>query len=417
MLDLKSSTDSPEQKIEPVPLLDLQAQYATIREEVRAALDRVLESQHFILGPEVEALEREIADYSQCEIGLGVSSGSDALLVALMAIDLKPGDEVITTPYTFFATAGAIARLGSKPVFVDIEPNSFNIDPDRIEAAITQRTRAIIPVHLYGQMADMNPIMDIAKSHNLIVIEDAAQAIGSEYQGRRAGSVGHMGCFSFFPSKNLGGFGDGGMVTTNDAALADRVKLLRNHGYRPKYYNKVVGGNFRLDAIQATVLRVKLKYLDDWTEARQRNAGHYRDLFAEAELSVRPESVATLQAAGNAKKHHGTSSSLADVAGVVLPTEALDRRHIYNQFVVRSGRRDELMAYLKKRKIGVEIYYPVPMHLQECFADLGYGRGDFTNSERAAEETLALPIYPELTQELMFAVVSAIGDFYNDRAA
>lgn len=401
----------------PVPLLDLKAQYAAIRDELREALDRVAESQHFILGPEVEGLEKEVSAYSQCEFGIGVSSGSDALLVALMAVDLKPGDEVVTTPFTFFATAGAVSRLGAKPVFVDIDPLTYNLDPRAIEAAITDRTRAIIPVHLYGQMAEMDPIMEIARRHNLYVIEDAAQAIGSEYKGRRAGSIGHFGCFSFFPSKNLGGFGDGGMVTTNDPQLADRVKLLRNHGYRPKYYNKVVGGNFRLDAIQAAVLRVKLKYLDDWTEARQRNAGHYRNLFAEAELGIRPESVATLQAAGKAKIHHETYPLLADVSGVVLPTEALDRRHIYNQFVIRSGRRDELMAYLKKRKIGTEIYYPVPMHLQECFANLEYRRGDFTNSERAAEETLALPIYPELTEEMMATVVSAISGFYNDRTA
>ena len=374
---------SVERKAQPVPLLDLKAQYAGLRDELREALDRVAESQHFILGPEVEALEREVADYSQCEYGIGVSSGSDALLVTLMAIGLKPGDEVITTPYTFFATAGAVSRLGGRPIFVDIDPVTYNINPAAIESAVTERTRAIIPVHLYGQMAEMDQIMEVARRHNLYVIEDAAQAIGSEYKGRRAGSIGHFGCFSFFPSKNLGGFGDGGMVTANDAELADRVKLLRNHGYRPKYYNKVVGGNFRLDAIQAAVLRVKLKYLDQWTEARQRNAARYRDLFAEADLS-----------------------------SVVLPAEAPDRRHIYNQFVIRAERRDELMAFLKGRKIGTEIYYPVPMHLQECFADLGHYAGEFLESERAADETLALPIYPELTEEMMTTVVVAVSDFY-----
>jgi dTDP-4-amino-4,6-dideoxygalactose transaminase len=395
----------------PVPLLDLKAQYATIRDEVREAIDRVAESQHFILGPEVEALEREVAAYSGCEYGVGVSSGSDALLVALMAIDLKPGDEVITPTYTFFATAGAVARLGAKPVFVDVDPLTYNVEPAALEAAVTERTRAVIPVHLYGQMADMDPVMDVARRHNLVVIEDAAQAIGSEYKGRRAGSIGHFGCFSFFPSKNLGGFGDGGMVTTNDPELADRVKLLRNHGYRPKYYNKVVGGNFRLDAIQAAVLRVKLKYLDGWTEARQRNAARYRDLFNEAELSVNTDAQSPTGAGA------GKGSPLADASGVVLPFEAPERRHIYNQFVIRSGRRDELMTFLKARKIGTEIYYPVPMHQQECFANLGHKAGEFPESERAAAETLALPIYPELTAEMMETVVSAIADFYAGRAA
>ena len=382
-----------ERTTQHVPLLDLKAQHATIRDEVRDAIDRVVESQHFILGPEVEALEREIAEYSGCGHGIGVSSGTDALLVALMAIDLKPGDEVVTTPYTFFATAGAISRLGGKPVLVDIDPLTYNIDPARIEAAITSRTRAIIPVHLYGQMADMDPIMEIAERRGLHVIEDAAQAIGSEYTGLRAGSIGHLGCFSFFPSKNLGGVGDGGMVTSNDAELAHRVKLLRNHGYSPKYYNKVVGGNFRLDAIQAAVLRVKLRYLDQWTEARQRNAALYRDLFGEAGLTVSLDEFA-----GGAK-------------GVVLPLEAFNVRHIYNQFVIRSHRRDELIKHLKERQIGSEIYYPVPMHLQECFSELGYGKGDFTASESAADETLALPIYPELTREHLVTVTEAIAQF------
>lgn len=390
---------------QPVPLLDLQAQYRAIREELRGALDRVAESQHFILGPEVEGLEREIADYSQCQFGVGVSSGSDALLIALIAIDLKPGDEVVTTPYTFFATAGAVARLGGKPVFVDIDPLTYNIDPAALEDAITDRTRAIIPVHLYGQMADMGPIMEVANRHKLIVIEDAAQAIGSEWLGKRAGSIGHFGCFSFFPSKNLGGFGDGGMVTTNDPALADQLKLLRNHGYRPKYYNKVVGGNFRLDAIQAAVLRVKLKYLDQWTAARQRNAAIYRDLFDQAEISISPDYPST-GAAGAAPKLNGLS-------GVVLPTEAPNVRHIYNQFVIRSGQRDALLSFLKARKIGTEIYYPVPMHVQECFSYLGHKTGDFPASERAANETLALPIYPELSEDMLATVVETIAEFCN----
>jgi dTDP-4-amino-4,6-dideoxygalactose transaminase len=371
-------------QIQPVPLLDLQAQYLTIRDEVRAAMDRVAESQYFILGPEVKALEEEVAAYSQCRFGIGVSSGTDALLVALMALDLQPGDEIITTPYTFFATAGCIARLGARSVFVDIDPATYNIDPAAIEAAITAHTRAILPVHLYGQMADMDPIMAVAERHNLPVIEDAAQAIGSEYKGRRAGSIGQMGCFSFFPSKNLGGFGDGGMVVTNDPALAETLTLLRGHGAKPKYYHKVVGGNFRLDALQAAVLRVKLPHLDGWTAGRQRNAATYRRLFAEAGLD--------------------------QVLG--MPLEIANGRHIYNQFVIRCPRRNELMTHLKQRGIGHEIYYPVPMHLQECFADLGYRQGDFPHSEAAANETLAIPIYPELTEAMQEAVVRAIAEFY-----
>jgi len=398
MLGIKSPT-------QPVPLLDLKAQYAGIREEIREAIDRVADSQHFILGPEVEGLEREVAAYSQCDFGIGVSSGTDALLVALMAINLQPNDEVITTPYTFFATAGAISRLNAKTVFVDIDPLTYNIDPARIEGAITERTRAVIPVHLYGQMADTEAIMDVARRHQLHVIEDAAQAIGSEYGGRRAGSIGDIACFSFFPSKNLGGFGDGGMVTTNNAELAKQVKLLRNHGYAPKYYNKVVGGNFRLDAIQAAVLRIKLQYLDSWTEKRQQNAATYRRLFMEAELAVPPELAAV--------KLGSTANDFEKMSGVVLPFEKPNVRHIYNQFVVRCAQRDQLLAHLKERQIGTEIYYPVPMHLQECFAELGYKQGDFQISERAAHETLALPIYPELTEDMMARVVDAISDFYH----
>jgi dTDP-4-amino-4,6-dideoxygalactose transaminase len=324
---------------------------------------------------------------------------------------LNSGDEVITSTYTFFATAGAIARLKAKPVLVDIDPLTYNLDPAQIEAAITDRTRAIIPIHLYGQIADMDPIMEIARKHNLVVIEDAAQAIGAELGGRRAGSIGDIGCFSFFPSKNLGGFGDGGMITTNNPDLAKQVRLLRNHGYSPKYYNKVVGGNFRLDAIQAAILRVKLKYLDQWTESRQRNAATYRRLFEEAELSIKPSSVAGL------KGLNGGGNHLSQISGVILPRENPDGRHIYNQFVIRCSRRDELMTHLKARKIGTEIYYPVPMHAQECFANLDYHTGDFPVSESAAAETLALPIYPELTEEMIATVVSAIADFYNSRNA
>lgn len=396
-------------EITPIPLLDLKAQYETIKDEVNAAVMRVIESQHFILGPEVEALEREIAEYSQCKYGIGVSSGTDALLVALMAIDIKPGDEVITTPYTFFATVGAIARVGAKPVFVDIDPLSYNIDPTKIEAAITAKTKAIIPVHLYGQMADMDPIMDIAKRHNLYVIEDAAQAIGAEYKGRRAGSIGHFGCFSFFPSKNLGGFGDGGMVTANDPELAEKTKLLRGHGAKPKYYHKLVGGNFRLDALQAAVVRVKFKYLDQWTEARQRNADIYRQLFNEAGLSCNPATVSCLQ--DNCQTHHRECSLMQ---GIVLPQTLSDRRHIYNQFVIRLNHRDELIQHLKSHKVGNEIYYPVPMHEQNCFAELGYKVGDFPSSECAARKTVAIPIYPELTASQLKVVTSVIAEFAID---
>jgi dTDP-4-amino-4,6-dideoxygalactose transaminase len=371
-----------------IPLLDLKAQYATIRDEIRAAVDRVLESQQFILGPEVEALEREVAAYSQCEFGIGISSGTDAILAALMAIGIQPGDEVIMPPYTFFATAGCVTRLGAKPVFVDIDPQTFNINPTQIEAAITARTRAVMPVHLFGQCAEMDPLLDIARRHNLFVIEDAAQAIGAEYRGKRAGSMGQLGCFSFFPSKNLGGIGDGGMLTTNDRALAERVKLLRNHGAQPKYYHRIVGGNFRLDAIQAAALRVKLKCLDQWSAARQRNATAYRRLFAKAGLTT-----------------------------IGLPSEAPARRHIYNQFVIRASQRDALMAFLKQRNIGTEVYYPVSLHQQECFADLGYRAGDFPESERAARETLALPIYPELTEAMQDIVVNAIAEFYRGAAS
>lgn len=378
-----------------VPLLDLKAQYAAIRDEIREAMDRVVEAQHFILGPEVEGLEREVAEYSQCTYGVGVSSGTDALLIALMAIDLQPGDEVIAPSYTFFATAGAVARLGGRTVFAEIDPHTYNMDPAKLEAAITPRTRAIIPVHLYGQMADMDPILEIARKHNLVVIEDAAQAIGSEYHGRRAGSLGDFACFSFFPSKNLGGFGDGGMVTTNDPAHAEKLRLLRNHGYKPKYYNKIVGGNFRLDALQAAVLRVKLRHLDSWTAARQANAERYRAGLREAGILW----------------ENWQGEELEDGRGYVAPRDAGYGRHIYNQFVLRSSRRDALMAYLKECGIGSEIYYPVPLHLQECFTGLGYSQGDFPASERAANETFAVPIYPELTEEQIVAVVSALTKF------
>ena len=388
---------------QPIPLLDLKAQYASIREECRAAFDRVADAQAFIGGPEVDGLEKEIAAYSQCQFGVGVTSGTDALLVSLMALGVQPGDEIITTPYTFFATGGCIHRMGAVPVFVDINPDSYNIEPSLIEAAVTPKTKVIMPVHLYGQMADMDPIMAIAQRHNLYVIEDGAQAIGAGYKGRRAGSIGNFGCFSFFPSKNLGAFGDGGMITANDPALAHKARLLRNHGAEPKYYHKLVGGNFRLDALQAAILRIKLRHLDGWTAGRQQNADRYRRLFAEAGLTDdRPLTI-----------DHGASSVVHRPSSIVgLPTEEPERRHVYNQFVIRTGRRDAVMAKLKERKIGNEIYYPLPLHLQECFASLGYRPGSLPESERAAKETLALPIYPELTEEMQAAVVSAIAEAY-----
>src|SRR5271157_646262 len=363
-----------------VPLLDLKAQYAGIKGEVDAAIAEVLVSQHFILGPKVDQCEKAIAAYSGCSHAIGVSSGSDALLACLMAENIGPGDEIITTPYTFFATVGAISRLGATPVFVDIDPRTYNIDAARIAEKITKKTRAIIPVHLYGQMADMEPIMALAENHEIVVIEDAAQAIGSEYKGRRAGSIGHYGCFSFFPSKNLGAIGDAGMIVTNDAQRAEKLKVLRGHGAKPKYYHRVVGGNFRLDAIHAAVVSAKLRHLDSWTAARQRNAKRYDELFREAELPIGLPVVAT-------------------------------NRHIFNQYVIRSSSRDQLQAFLKQKGVGSEVYYPVPMHLQDCFAYLGIKAGAFPESERAAKESLAIPVYPELNDSQARYVVESIGEF------
>jgi len=368
-----------------VPLLDLKAQYATIKSEVDAAITEVMESQHFILGPKVEQCEKAIARYCGCSHAVGVSSGSDALLACLMAENIGPGDEVITTPYTFFATVGAIARVGATPVFVDIDPVTYNLDTSQIVSKVTSKTRAIIPVHLYGQMADMDTVMAVAEKHGLVVIEDAAQAIGAESQGRRAGSIGHHGCFSFFPSKNLGAAGDGGIVVTNDAQRGEKLLCLRNHGAKPKYHHKIVGGNFRLDAIQAAVVSAKLQHLDDWTAARQRNAKKYDQLFSEAGLAT----------AGYGFPHIG-------LPGVVT------NRHIFNQYVIRVSGRDQLQAALQQRGIGSEVYYPIPMHLQECFAYLGHGVGAFPESERAAKETLALPIYPELSEVQLSYVVDSI---------
>jgi dTDP-4-amino-4,6-dideoxygalactose transaminase len=376
-----------------IPILDLKAQYQTIRSEVQEAIERVLESQQFILGTEVDIFERQVAEYSGCQFGIGVSSGTDALLVSLMALGIAPGDEVITSAYSFFATAGCIARLGAQPVFVDIDLETLNINASLIAEKITPRTKGILPVHLAGQMADMDAIMDIASHHNLFVIEDACQSIGADYHGQRAGSIGQFGCFSFFPSKNLGGYGDSGLVTTNDAGLADNVKLLRNHGSRPKYFNQVIGGNFRIDALQAAILRVKLPHLEGWTAARQRNAALYRQLFL---------------AEGLASEDSDRNTEMP----VTLPRETGWGRHIYHLFQIRAKHRNELQAYLKDHGISTEIYYPVPLHLQACFSKLGYKPGDCPNAEKASVETLALPVYPELTSSMITYVVETIRDFY-----
>ena len=374
-----------------VPLLDLKLQYAAIKEEIRKVTDEIFESQYFILGPNVEKLEKEVAEYCNTKYSVGVSSGSDALIICLMAAGIGADDLVLTTPYTFFATAGAINRVGARPVFVDIEPETYNISPSGIAQAIARlsddeksRLKCIIPVHLYGQCAEMDNVSQIAEQYGLVVIEDAAQAIGSEYKGRRAGSIGDFGCFSFFPSKNLGAFGDGGIVTTSSDHLFEQLKIFRNHGSQPKYYHKYVGGNFRLDALQAAIVSVKLKYLDDWSRARQENADNYRKLFADAGLDQ-----------------------------IGLPV-AIQDRHIYNQFIIRvTEKRDDLRQHLQQSGIGTEIYYPLPLHMQECFNYLGYGKGDFPESESAAEQTLALPIYPELTDDQQEYIVRSIKKFFD----
>jgi len=366
-----------------VPLLDLQAQFAPLRDEILAAIARVCDSQRFILGPEVEALERELAGWLDVTHAIAVSSGTDAVLVALMALGIGPGDEVITPAYSFFATAGCVARLQAKPVFVDIDPVTFNIDPRQIAAASTASTKAIIPVHLFGLSADVDSLVAEARRLNVPIVEDAAQAIGATFNGRPVGGLGTLGCFSFFPTKNLGAFGDAGLVTTNDPQLAQRVRLLRMHGMEPKYYHHLVGGNFRMDALQAAILRVKAPHLATWSDERRRNAARYRELFERAGL----------------------------LGFVTLPDEPAGHRHIYNQFVIRCRERDALKRHLDAKGIGNEIYYPVPFHLQPCFADLGYRAGDFPHSERAANETLAIPIYGELTLEQQQQVVGAIAEF------
>jgi dTDP-4-amino-4,6-dideoxygalactose transaminase len=386
-----------------VPLLDLRAQYDQLRQEVVECITRVCDGQQFILGPAVKELERRIADYSQCRHGIGVSSGTDALLLALMAVDVRPGDAVITTPFTFFATGGVVARLGARPLFCDIDPVSYNISPAQVERLIESgcvrrdgklvhrdsgdTVKVLLPVHLFGQMADMDALLEMARRHDMFVAEDAAQAIGAEYNGRRAGSIGNVGCFSFFPSKNLGAFGDAGMCTTNDPVLARRLEILRVHGGEPKYHHAQIGGNFRIDELQAAVLLVKLKYLDEWTSARQRNARYYDAAFARAGID----------------------------AQVRTPVALPGRRHIYNQYVIRAQRRDELRQHLAAARIGSEVYYPIPLHRQQCFGYLGYRPDDFPESLRAAKEVLAIPVYPELTEVQQQYVVDTIASFYGRR--
>jgi dTDP-4-amino-4,6-dideoxygalactose transaminase len=416
-----------------VPLIDLKAQYAEIAEGVRTAVDAVFESQQFILGPNVKKLEERIAAYSEVKYGIGVSSGTDALLVSLMALNIGRGHGVITSPFTFFATAGVLARLGSRPIFVDIDPTTYNIDPEKlrelvetgcdmdqaigkpVERKIGVTIQAIIPIHLYGQCADMDPIMEMAQKAHLDIVEDAAQAIGAIYYSKRlgvkggggrdkgdqwgggcrengegtrtarkAGSMGRIGCLSFFPTKNLGGFGDAGMVVTDDEAMSEKIKALRVHGSQPKYHHHLIGGNFRLDELQAAILNVKFQHLERWTEARRRNAERYDRLFKETALAER----------------------------VQVPVVKDGNRHIFNQYVIRVPHRDKLREFLSARGVGTEVYYPIPLHLQECFEYLEYGKGDFPESEKAAKETLALPIYPELSQEQQEYVVEQIRNFY-----
>ena len=396
-----------------VPLLDLKAQYQRIKEEVNAAIQEVVESQRFILGPWVEKLEEEIASYCGTRFAIGVASGTDALLLSLRAMDVQYGDEVITSPFTFFATAGAIHNVGARPIFVDIKSDTFNLDPQKLSECVelrlskgrpssqkNGRLKAIIPIHLFGQTADIGSILRVAEKYNLKVIEDAAQAIGAEYiDHKRAGSLGDLGCFSFFPSKNLGGYGDGGMVVTSDEELAEKIRMLRIHGARFRYEHSLVGYNSRLDALQAAVLRVKLKYLDEWSERRRKNAERYNHLFREAELA--------------SKNSNPQATDLSDYP-IILPQICKGRRHIFNQYTirVRGGKRDELRKFLTEKGIGTAIYYPIPLHLQGCFHYLGYKRGDFPVAEKAAEEVLSLPIYPELTFEMQNYVVEKIREFF-----
>ena len=363
-----------------IPILDLKAQYAAIKDEVTHAISEVCEKQAFALGPAVAEFEKNVAAYCNSKHAIGVSSGTDALLVSLMALDVKPGDEVITTPFSFFATAGCIVRVGARPVFVDVDPDFYNIDPVGIEEKLTEKTRAIIPVHLFGQLAGMKAITEIASQHNLAVIEDAAQAIGASRDGMQAGNFGNCGCFSFYPTKNLGGFGDGGLVTTNSDSLADDIRTLRDHGQKPRYFYKVIGGNFRLDGIQGAVLNVKLKYLDDWNEKRRQNAALYDRLFA----------------------------------GSSVRTPAIDSGNvsIYHQYTVTVPERDELQKYLADNDIGSAVFYPKPLHLQNCFKELGYKQGDMPVAERLCNEVLSLPVYPELLPDEIEYVARTVLKYY-----
>lgn len=383
-----------------VPLLDLKAQYRAHKSEIDEAMLRVAESQHFIMGPEVEKLEKSLCTYLECKHAIAVSSGTDALLVALMALDIQPGDEVIVPTYSFFATAGVVARLHAKPIFVDSDSLTFNISASDIEKKITAKTRVIMPVHLFGQSSDMGAIMAIAKKHNLKVIEDGAQAIGVQYSdGKKVGNFGDIGCFSFFPSKNLGCFGDGGLVTTNDDALGEKLRVLRVHGGKPKYYHKMIGGNFRLDAIQAAVLNVKLPHLDNWSQRRRENADLYTQLF-----------IAAGVAEAEGKIIYDRKNKVL-LPKAVYRTSGAKNHHIYNQYVIRVEKRDALRKYLTDKQIGNEVYYPVPFHRQECFGYLGEKDTDFPNANAQAEQSLAVPIYPELTKEQISEVVNAITEF------
>jgi len=384
-----------------VPLLDLKPQYHSLKKELDEAILRIAESQYFILGPEVEKMEKEFCDYLGCKHAIGVSSGTDALLLTLMAIDLKPGDEVIVPTYSFFATAGVVSRLNATPVLTDIDPVTFNIDPEDVKKKITSKTKAIIPVHLYRQSADMEPIMKIAKEKNIIIIEDAAQAIGTEYKnGKCVGTIGDIGCFSFFPSKNLGGYGDGGLVSTNNDELAYMLRIKRVHGGEQKYYHKVIGGNFRIDALQAAVLRVKLPHLDKWSEKRRVNADYYNELFVKSGLADEPGKI-----------NFDEKNKVLLPKPVYKNLSGVKNYHIYNQYIIRAQKRDELKKFLAENEIGNEIYYPVPFHMQECFANLNHKIGDFPESEKASNTSLAIPIYPELTKQQQEFVVQKIKEF------
>ena len=385
-----------------VPLLDLKPQYKSLKKELDETLIRVAESQYFILGPEVDKMEKAFNEYLGCKYSLGISSGTDALLIALMAIDIKPGDEVIVPTFSFFATAGVVSRLNAIPVLVDSDPVTFNIDPVEVEKKITSKTKAIIPVHLFGQSCAMDEIMTIAQKKNIKVIEDAAQAIGVQYKdGSCVGTIGDIGCFSFFPSKNLGCFGDGGLVTTNDPHLGERLRILRVHGGEPKYYHKIIGGNFRLDALQAAILSVKLPHLDSWSEKRRKNAETYTNLFVEKGLAAEEGKT----------KFDSKNKVLLPKAVYKDKVDTVRNYHIYNQFIIRVEKRDELRKYLAEKEIGTEIYYPVPFHMQECFAYLGNKPGDFPFAEQAANTSVALPIYPELSLEQLTYVVDMIKEF------